>query len=141
MRYLVHVRSVTQVGLTSVPLTSKRRALPSSSRNQLKGACRNFVPRCCYTNDATGAPASMRAFECRTHDFYIPRAIKRVIDAPLSHGAGNVALNCAIHFFWIHTIGGSQLFGHFKLGRTDIDSNNLGCSGLLGSLDNSKSLY
>lgn len=71
----------------------------------------------------------------------ISSAIKAVVYAPIGHSSSNVFLNRDItKFFGINTVSGTQVLGHDKLVRVDIDGDDFRCSCHLGTLNDSKSL-
>jgi hypothetical protein len=66
--------------------------------------------------------------------------VKRAIDAPLSHGTSNVLLNRLIDRLGIDAISRTMLLGHFKLGRIDVDCDDLRGTSILSSSNDSKAL-
>jgi hypothetical protein len=133
--------SIDQGGNVSARLEStKGSTLPHSAGHELERAGGDLVTRSRHTNDARDSPATMRAFQSRTHDIHVSSAVERVVDSPLGHCAGNVLLNGTFNVFRVYAIRCTELFGIVKLGRIGVYSNDPGCTRYGCALDNGKTL-
>mmetsp|Transcript_9949 Transcript_9949/g.28283 ORF Transcript_9949/g.28283 Transcript_9949/m.28283 type:complete len:249 (-) Transcript_9949:400-1146(-) len=115
---------------------TKGRSFPNASRHQLEGTSGNFVSRSGDSNDTTGAPSTMGAFQGGTHHLHISSAVKTVIDSPGSELPGNVLLNRRISkLFGVDEMSRAKLFCHFEFLRVNIDGDDLSGTGMLGTLN------
>mmetsp|Transcript_2280 Transcript_2280/g.3362 ORF Transcript_2280/g.3362 Transcript_2280/m.3362 type:complete len:211 (+) Transcript_2280:304-936(+) len=111
-------------------------SFPGATSHQLERPSRDHMARSGNANDARCAPPTMRALQRCTHDFYVPCAIKGVVNTPRSHCAGNVLL----YFFitercGINTICCAESFRRIELFRVYINGDNFTRSSCLGALD------
>jgi hypothetical protein len=120
--------------------SSKGGSLPRTARYKLEGTSGNLVTRGSNSDNAGGTPSTMRTLKSGTHHFGISCAIKTIVDAPLGHDSSNVFLDRSLNSSWVEAIRRTELLGHLKLVRIEVDGNDLGGTGHLGSLDNSESL-
>jgi hypothetical protein len=82
----------------------------------------------------------MRALKSGTHYLCIACTIKTIVDAPLGHYSSNVFLDWSINGFGVEAICRTKLLGHLKLVSIDVNGNDFGGTGHLGSLDNGEAL-
>mmetsp|Transcript_20636 Transcript_20636/g.57320 ORF Transcript_20636/g.57320 Transcript_20636/m.57320 type:complete len:435 (+) Transcript_20636:109-1413(+) len=110
-------------------------SLPDAAGHQLEGPGADLVAGRGDTDDAGGSPSAVGALECASHHLDISGAIKAVVHTPIGHGPGNVFLYRNVpERLGIDAIGSSQLLGHLELVGIDVDGNDPGGSGHLGTL-------
>jgi hypothetical protein len=56
------------------------------------------------------------------------------------HYSSNVFLDRSVHSFWVEAIRRTKLLGSLKLASIEVDGDDFGGTGHLGSLDHSESL-
>jgi hypothetical protein len=92
------------------------------------------------SDDAGRAPSTMRALKSGTHDLGITCAIKTIVNSPFGHDSSNVFLDRSLNSSWVEAIRRTKLLGVIKLVRIEVDGNDFGGSGHLGTLDHGESL-
>ena len=114
--------------------------LPGTARNKLEGTSGNLVTRGSNSDNAGRAPSTMRALKSGAHHFGITCAIKAIVDAPLGHDSSNVFLDWSLDGSWVEAIRRTELLCVLKFVRIEVDGNDFGGTGHLGTLDNGESL-
>lgn len=95
--------------------SAKGCSFPNTSSDQLKRTSRDFMTRSCDTNNAGGAPSTMAAFQCSTHNLGVTCAVKTIIDTPISHNSSNVLLNGLVNVIRVDAIRGTFEFKTVRL--------------------------
>jgi hypothetical protein len=120
--------------------SSKGGSLPDATCDELEGTSGNFMARGSHSDDTRGAPSTMTGFQSRTHHFGITSTVKGIVYTPIRHFSSNMLLNGYVDILWIDAMSGSKFLGHFKFLWINVDDNDLGCTGLFGTLNDSQSL-
>jgi hypothetical protein len=121
--------------------SSKGGTLPGTARNKLEGPSRNLVTRGSNSDYAGRAPSTMRALKSGTHNLGITCAIETIVNSPLGHDSSNVFLDRSLDRSWVEAIRRTKLLGVLELIRIEVDGNDFGGTGHLGTLDNSETLW
>ena len=108
----------------SALVATKGGTFPDATRYKLERTRPKLVSRGSDSNHARGAPSTMRTLKRSSHHFHVARAVKRVIDTPLSQVTGNVLLDWFIECGAIDAIGSPKRNRRRELGRVDIHSND-----------------
>mmetsp|Transcript_4649 Transcript_4649/g.11484 ORF Transcript_4649/g.11484 Transcript_4649/m.11484 type:complete len:507 (+) Transcript_4649:107-1627(+) len=103
---------------------AKRSALPHAPGDQLERARGEHLPRGSDAYDTRLAPAAVRTLERRTHHIHVPRAVERVVHAPLGHAHDNLLDGSAAVVKGADAVSAPELPGDGELVLVEVDADD-----------------